>query len=96
MPLSTPTPTPTPTPTATAPSDHGEEDINNNNDIINDENEEEPLLMALKNSLTKIDSNLREISENESVMFSTILQRQGCESRLIDYGVQGYNNNDNG
>eukprot|EP01084_Bolivina_argentea_P011676 21823_1 len=64
---------------------------NSNDEDINDENNnkqnESAVLLAFKNALENIDNNLREISLNESKMFSTILERQGCESRLIDYGT---------
>ena len=67
--------------TDSAPNDEQDEEKK-------EENEKNQVFFdALKQSLAKVDAELREIAENETTMFSTILQRQGCESRLIDYGT---------
>ena len=54
-------------------------------DVVEDEYDlmEEALRIALR----RVDGELREISRNETTMFSTILTRNGCDSRLIDYGT---------
>eukprot|EP01083_Nonionella_stella_P311130 1108215_1 len=67
------------TATASIPNEQEEEN--------NTAQEEHRMVQALRRALFGIDSDLKEISRNESTMFSTILQRQGCESRLIDYGT---------
>jgi len=45
------------------------------------------LQQAVTTALHTIDTQLKEIACCESSMFSTILQRNGCASRLIDYGT---------
>lgn len=60
-----------------------------NVDDENEQNEDESnvLEQALRSALHRVDEEMREISRNETTMFSTILTRNGCEGRLIDYGT---------